>query len=85
MSRIVLDGVSKHFGPVVAVEDFNLAIEDGEFLVLLGPSGCGPSTALRTIVSNAPSPPRYTLTRPVRSAVPNAPTARSSKSSPINS
>src|ERR1700709_2675432 len=29
-----------------AVDDFNLEIEDGEFLVLVGPSGCGKSTSL---------------------------------------
>ncbi len=32
-----------------AVRDFNLAIDDGEFLVLVGPSGCGKSTTLRMI------------------------------------
>src|SRR5690625_4424846 len=32
-----------------AVEDFNLTIEDGEFLVLVGPSGCGKSTTLRML------------------------------------
>ncbi len=32
---------------VVAVQDFNLDVEDGEFIVLLGPSGCGKSTVLR--------------------------------------
>jgi multiple sugar transport system ATP-binding protein len=49
MGRIVFRDVSKHFGDVVAVRDFNLEIEDKEFLVLLGPSGCGKSTALRLV------------------------------------
>ena len=33
----------------VAVEDFNLEIDDKEFIVLVGPSGCGKSTTLRMI------------------------------------
>jgi multiple sugar transport system ATP-binding protein len=32
-----------------AVDDFNLEINDGEFLVLVGPSGCGKSTSLRML------------------------------------
>ncbi|MGN0313116.1 MAG: ABC transporter ATP-binding protein [Lachnospiraceae bacterium] len=34
---------------VLAVQDFNLEIEDKEFIVLVGPSGCGKSTTLRMI------------------------------------
>ena len=34
---------------VVAVQDFNIEIEDKEFIVLVGPSGCGKSTTLRMI------------------------------------
>ena len=34
---------------VVAVQDFNLEVEDNEFVVLVGPSGCGKSTTLRMI------------------------------------
>lgn len=34
---------------VVAVQQFNLHIQDGEFIVLVGPSGCGKSTTLRMI------------------------------------
>ncbi len=49
MSRVALDGVTKQFGDVVAVDDLTLEIADEEFLVLLGPSGCGKSTALRMI------------------------------------
>jgi multiple sugar transport system ATP-binding protein len=49
MSRVVLEGVSKHFDGVVAVDDVSLEVADREFLVLLGPSGCGKSTALRMI------------------------------------
>jgi multiple sugar transport system ATP-binding protein len=49
MSQVVLEGVGKRFGDVVAVDDVNLEIADQEFLVLLGPSGCGKSTVLRMI------------------------------------
>ena len=36
-------------GGVTAVSDFNLEIEDKEFIVLVGPSGCGKSTTLRMV------------------------------------
>ena len=49
MARVVLEGVSKIFGTVEAVKDFNLTVEDKEFAILVGPSGCGKSTALRMI------------------------------------
>ena len=49
MARVILEGVSKNFGAVEAVKDFNLTIEDKEFAILVGPSGCGKSTALRMI------------------------------------
>src|SRR3970282_1581799 len=49
MSFLELPGVQKHFGPTVAVEDFNLAAERGEFVSFLGPSGCGKTTTLRMI------------------------------------
>ena len=49
MSGVVLEGVGKRFGGVVAVDDLTLEIHDQEFLVLLGPSGCGKSTVLRMI------------------------------------
>ena len=49
MAEVTLDHVKKQYGPVIVIEDFNLAIEDKEFMVLVGPSGCGKSTALRMI------------------------------------
>ncbi|MFL2654900.1 MAG: sugar ABC transporter ATP-binding protein, partial [Alphaproteobacteria bacterium] len=39
MSRIELKDLRKEFGNTVAVNDLNLTIEDGEFIVLVGPSG----------------------------------------------
>ncbi|MBP1890402.1 multiple sugar transport system ATP-binding protein [Clostridium moniliforme] len=50
MASVVLDHVYKIYpGDVVAVKDFNLKIEDKEFIVFVGPSGCGKSTTLRMI------------------------------------
>ncbi|MBE6925626.1 MAG: ATP-binding cassette domain-containing protein [Ruminococcaceae bacterium] len=39
----------KRSGDFVAVRDFNMEINDGEFIVFVGPSGCGKSTTLRMI------------------------------------
>jgi spermidine/putrescine transport system ATP-binding protein len=44
-----LDGVTKRFDDVVAVDDVSLEIERGSFFALLGPSGCGKTTTLRMI------------------------------------
>ncbi len=44
-----LDGVSKHFGDLVAVRDLELEIGRGEFFTMLGPSGCGKTTTLRMV------------------------------------
>lgn len=44
-----LDGVTREFGGVAALQNLSLRIERGEFISLLGPSGCGKSTALNCI------------------------------------
>ena len=49
MAVVKLENVSKSWGDFKAVDDFNLTIEDEEFLVLLGPSGCGKTTTMRMI------------------------------------
>ncbi|MCY4168723.1 MAG: ABC transporter ATP-binding protein [Rhodobacter sp.] len=46
---VVLDAVSKSFGNVKVLHELSLEVHDGEFLVLLGASGSGKSTALRMI------------------------------------
>jgi len=46
---ISLQGVTKRYGKVTAVDQLNLEIEKGEFHTLLGPSGCGKTTTLRMI------------------------------------
>ncbi len=49
MAQLHLKNIKKQYdssGPVV-VKDFNLDIEEGEFIVFVGPSGCGKSTTLR--------------------------------------
>ena len=49
MSSLIVDGVSKSFGDVSAVERVSLEVPAGKRLVLLGPSGCGKTTTLRMI------------------------------------
>ena len=47
---VELQGVVKRFGEeVIAVDNVNLTITDGEFFSLLGPSGCGKTTTLRMV------------------------------------
>ncbi len=47
MADVVFENVTKRFGRVTAVENLTLEIEDGEFIVLLGPTGAGKTTTLR--------------------------------------
>ena len=42
-------GISKSFGPVVAIERVDLTVKRGEFVAIMGPSGCGKTTLLRII------------------------------------
>jgi spermidine/putrescine transport system ATP-binding protein len=44
-----LEGVTKHFGDFVAVDDLTLTVPQGSFFALLGPSGCGKTTTLRMV------------------------------------
>src|SRR5262249_52543330 len=56
MARVQLVGVGKRFAQTAAVEAVDLDIAEGEFLTLLGGSGCGKSTTLRLIAGlEAPS------------------------------
>ena len=46
---VEVDGLSKSYGDVVALDDVSLSIRENEFFALLGPSGCGKTTLLRVI------------------------------------
>ena len=50
--EIQLHGVTKRFGPTLAVEGIDLAIPHGSYCCLLGPSGCGKTTILRMIAGH---------------------------------
>ncbi|MCC5946879.1 MAG: ABC transporter ATP-binding protein [Nitriliruptoraceae bacterium] len=53
---VELRALSKHYGDLVAVDDIDLQVRDGEFLTLLGPSGSGKTTTLSMIAGfTAPS------------------------------
>jgi putative spermidine/putrescine transport system ATP-binding protein len=46
---VTFRGVSRHYGPVRAVDSVDLTIAEGEFFAMLGPSGSGKTTCLRLI------------------------------------
>ena len=49
MADVSLRNLTKRFGKTAAVDGLSLAIEDGEFVVLLGPTGAGKTTTLRLV------------------------------------
>jgi multiple sugar transport system ATP-binding protein len=49
MAEVLLSGVTKRFGESTAVNAMDLRIADGEFIVLLGPTGAGKTTTLRLV------------------------------------
>ncbi|MBL0143586.1 MAG: ATP-binding cassette domain-containing protein [Betaproteobacteria bacterium] len=49
MSLLRMQGLTKHFGGVAAVEGLSLAVESGEILGLIGPNGSGKTTALNML------------------------------------
>jgi multiple sugar transport system ATP-binding protein len=49
MSNVELRNISKRFKDVTALDGISFSIQDGEFFVLLGPTGAGKTTTLRVI------------------------------------
>ena len=46
---LAVEGLTKRYGDTVALEDVDLAVDEGEFVAVVGPSGCGKSTLLRVL------------------------------------
>jgi multiple sugar transport system ATP-binding protein len=49
MSKVTLQNITKRFNQVTALKDVSFTVENGEFFVLLGPTGAGKTTTLRII------------------------------------
>jgi multiple sugar transport system ATP-binding protein len=75
VADIALQHVAKRFGEVKAVKDLSLAIAEGEFLVILGPSGAGKTTTLR-LVAGLERPDRGSVSIGGRDVTHEPPAAR---------
>ncbi len=47
--EVRLEGLRRHYGPVVALDGVDITVRAGELVALLGPSGCGKTTTLRLL------------------------------------
>jgi multiple sugar transport system ATP-binding protein len=75
MADVRLDAVCKRFGKTEAVHELSLDIGDGEFVVLLGPTGAGKTTALR-LVAGLERPDKGRITIAGRDVTPVPPAMR---------
>ena len=75
MAEVTLRGITKIFGDTRAVDGLDLSIADGEFVVLLGPTGAGKTTTLR-LVAGLERPETGTISIGGRDATALAPAAR---------
>src|SRR3954471_2288087 len=48
--RIVVQGLTKQFGPVTAVQDLSFAVQPGSVTGFLGPNGAGKTTTMRMLL-----------------------------------
>lgn len=75
MADVVLENVTKTFGSITAVDNLSMTIADGEFVVLLGPTGAGKTTVLR-LISGLERPEQGDITIDGRSVVDETPAQR---------
>jgi putative spermidine/putrescine transport system ATP-binding protein len=75
MTHLTLKNISKEFSGTTVVQDFNLDVEQGEFISFLGPSGCGKTTTLR-MVAGFETPTTGTITINGTDITNNAPNQR---------
>ncbi|HEY3718698.1 MAG TPA: ABC transporter ATP-binding protein [Roseiarcus sp.] len=75
MADVRLAGVTKRFGENIAVDDLSLDVENGSFVVLLGPTGAGKTTTLR-LVAGLETPDRGQIVIGQRDVTKSPPAAR---------
>src|SRR5438105_2939483 len=75
MAEIALRQVAKRFGEIEAVRELTLSVANGEFMVLLGPTGAGKTTTLR-MIAGLDYPDRGTISIDGRDVTRDPPAAR---------